>query len=60
VLVITSARPLRANYQAATRAERGRVTDHLVLNHQPGNRTWTAGDVVSDYRVIMRCAESKP
>ena len=59
-LLITSARPLHAAYLAALRAERGRVTDRLVLNHLPGNRSWAAGGIVSDYQVIVRCAESKP
>jgi hypothetical protein len=59
-LSITSARPLRAGYSAAERAERGRVTDQLVLNHLPGERSWSAGSVISDYQVVVRCAESQP
>jgi hypothetical protein len=59
-LLITSARPLQVGYLAAAHAERGRVTDRLVLNHLPGERPWAAGNVISDYQVIVRCAESKP
>ncbi len=55
-LVITSARPLRAGYSAAARAERGRLTDQLVLNHLPGNRPWAAGSIVSDYQVVLTAA----
>lgn len=60
VLLITSARPLRVGYLAALEAERGRATDRLVLNHWPGSRSFNAGDVVSDYEVVVRCAASKP
>lgn len=59
-LLITSARPLRAGYLAAARAERGRVTDYLVLNHLTGDRPWAAGSIISDYQVVVRCVESKP
>lgn len=59
-LMITSARPLRVGYIAAAKAERGRVTDRLVLNQLLGDRSWVAGDVVSDYEVVVRCAKSKP
>jgi hypothetical protein len=59
-LLITSTLPSRAGYQAATRAERGRVTDQLVLNHLPGERSWVTGGIISDYQVVVRCLESKP
>jgi len=59
-LVITSARPLRAGYLAAAGAERGRVTDRLVLNHLPGDHAWVTGRTVSDYQVIVQCVNSKP
>lgn len=59
-LLITAARPLSAGYVAASRAERGRVTDQLVLNQLPGDRVWTTGDVISDYQVVVRGVESKP
>ena len=58
VLVVESERPLRAAYLAAERAERGRVTDQLILNHLPGNRSWAAGETLSDYQAVVRC--SKP
>ena len=58
-LQITSARPLRAGYVAATRAERGRVTDQLILNHLTSDRKWVEGGTISDSRVVVRCAESK-
>ena len=59
-LVITSARPLHVGYAAAAKAERGRVTDRLVLNQILRDRSWAAGDWVSDYEVVVRCAKSKP
>lgn len=58
-LLITSARPLRAGYLAAAHAERGRVTDRLVLNHLPGDRAWAAGSTISDYQVVVRCVANK-
>jgi hypothetical protein len=57
VLVVQSERPLRVSYLAADRAERGRVTDQLALNHLPGDHTWTTGDTLSEYRVVVRCAK---
>ncbi len=52
-LIISSEQPLRAAYLAALRAERGRLTDQLVLNHVAGNRNWRAGETISDYRVVI-------
>ena len=59
VLVVQSEGPLQASCLAADRAERGRVTDQLVLNHLPGDRTWTAGETLSDYQVVVRCVKPK-
>lgn len=59
VLVIESERPLQLSYAAANRAEDGRVTDQLILNHLPTGGTWTRGETLSDYRVTVRCAESE-
>ncbi len=53
-LVMESERPLRVSYLAADRAERGRVTDQLVLNYLTGNRTWSKGETLSDYQVILK------
>lgn len=58
-LVIESEQPLRTAYLAADRAERGRVTDRLVLNYLPGHRTWTAGETLSSYQAVVRCGKSK-
>ncbi len=55
---IVSPQPLRAAYLAAEGAERGRVTDCLILNYLPGNRTWFSGAVISDYQAVIR-AESE-
>ena len=54
---IVSSQPLRAAYLAAEGAERGRVTDRLILNYLPGNRTWVSGAVISDYQAVIRCRE---
>jgi hypothetical protein len=56
VYEVRSERPLRAAYVAADRPERGRVTDKLILNQLPDNRTWAAGETLSDFQVIIRCA----
>jgi len=50
-LEIASAQPIGAAYFAAERAERGRLTDRLVLNYMPGERTWAAGASLSEYQV---------
>jgi len=57
-LSITSTEPLNVGYRAAAQAERGRVTDQLILHYLPGDHTWDAGAVISDYEVVLRCAES--
>lgn len=57
VLRITSDRPLRVRYQAATQPERSRVTDELVLNHLPGPRSWRAGETISEYEVTVSSRE---
>ena len=54
---IVSPQPLRAAYLAAKGAERGRVTDRLILNYLAGNRTWVSGAVISDYQAVIRCRE---
>jgi hypothetical protein len=54
VLVIRSDAPLRAAYRAAEKAERGRVTDQLILNHREGEHPWTAGETLSDFRVTVQ------
>jgi hypothetical protein len=63
-LEITSAQPLQAAYLAAQRPERGRATDRLVLNHLPNTRTWKSGQVISQFRVVIRSmsrsADDKP
>ena len=56
---INSTKPLNVGYRAATHAERGRVTDQLILNHLPREHTWSAGTVISDYKVVVNCTESK-
>jgi len=55
VLEVKSERPLRAAYVASDRAERGRVTDQLILNHWPGTRAWKAGETLSDFQAVIRC-----
>jgi hypothetical protein len=58
-LAVSSERPLRASYFAAERAERGRVTDRLVLNYLPGDRKWETGQTVSEYQVIIQGVNSR-
>ncbi|MDO8543607.1 MAG: hypothetical protein Q7S40_24460 [Opitutaceae bacterium] len=58
VLVIESDLPLRAAYLAAEKPERGRVTDRLVLNHVAGKRAWKTGEVISEFRAVVRSAGS--
>lgn len=55
VLFVQSQQPLRVSYVAADRAERGRVTDQLFLNHLPGNRPWAAGQTLSECQIFVRC-----
>lgn len=57
-LHIAATNPLRVAYFAAREPERGRVTDRLVLNHLPGERNWSAGAVISEYEVTLRCKGS--
>ena len=54
---IVSPQPPRAAYLAARGPERGRVTDRLILNYLPGNRTRVSGAVISDDQVVIRCRE---
>lgn len=56
VLLIEAGQPLRAAYLAAEKAERGRVTDRLVLNYIAGKRAWTAGEVISEFGAEVRSA----
>lgn len=50
-LRIESGEPLNAACLAASEAVRGRVTDQLVLNLLDGNRSWNAGQAISEYHV---------
>lgn len=55
VLRISSPQPLRISYRGASKPERGRATDELILNHLSGERNWRAGETISEYEVTMRC-----
>jgi hypothetical protein len=55
VLRIASDRPLTARYAGADRPARSRVTDELSLNCIEGNRTWTPGQVISEWEATIRC-----
>ena len=54
-LEIVGERPLRAGYRAADKPERGRFTDLLLLNFVPEERAWKAGEVLSEFRAVLRC-----
>jgi hypothetical protein len=53
-LEISSEQPLRAAYLAASKAERGRVTDRLYLHYLAEEKTWKTGEVISEYRATIR------
>jgi len=54
-LRMDSAEPLRVRYVSAEKADRGRVTDYLYLNHLGDEHVWHKGDVISEYEVTVRC-----
>jgi len=55
VLRISSPAPLHVRYIGAAKPDRARVTDELYLNYLEGERAWRAGDVISDFEVVMSC-----
>jgi hypothetical protein len=59
VLLIESERPLHASYLAADRADRGRATDQLILNHLIGDHAWSTGETLSDYQVTVRVVKPR-
>ena len=52
---VRSAQPLHLRYVAATKADRGRATDLLILNSLPGERKWAKGQTISEFEVTVRC-----
>ncbi len=52
-LVVESPAPLRAAYEGAAEVDCGRATDMLYLNHLNGEKSWRAGEVVSQYDVRL-------
>ncbi|HEX5552923.1 MAG TPA: hypothetical protein VFX43_06700 [Chitinophagaceae bacterium] len=51
-----SDKKLHASYSAGTKMVRSRITDHLVLNDIQGERTWSAGQLMSetDYEIKIK------
>lgn len=44
-----------ADVATATQPERGRATDELTLNSH-GARAYRAGEMISEWQAVMRCA----
>lgn len=59
VLRVRSDRPLAVRYVAATKSERGRVTDRLYLNAIAGEHSWRKGEVLSRYEAVVDCIAPK-
>jgi len=57
VLRIRGARPLRIRYVGAVQPSRSRATDLLYLNYVDRERSWRAGQTVSEYEAVV-CVES--
>jgi hypothetical protein len=51
---IVSEKPLRVHYQGAITIEDGRATDRLYLNYLGGQRSWMAGETISEYEATIR------
>jgi hypothetical protein len=54
-LLFHSGNYMNAIYESETAYKRCRITDHLVLNHLTGIRTWKKGEIIStvDYAIII-------
>ncbi len=59
VLRIRGTQPLRVRYAGAARPERSRATDLLYMNCVAGERTWRAGEIVSEYEAVIDVAPSR-
>jgi hypothetical protein len=55
VLRIKARTPLQVRYKAATEYQRSRVTDELSLNCIAGNRSWKAGQTISQWEATVHC-----
>lgn len=55
VLYIRSQKPLRICYFGAAKLEKARATDELYLNYIEGERTWRAGQVISEFEATIDC-----
>lgn len=53
-IVIEAESPLRCAYLGAEKSVRGRATDRLYLNRIDEAREWSAGDVLTRYKAIIR------
>ncbi len=54
-MMIESAQPLSAFYQAAAEPVRSRATDQLWLNYIGEPAEWQPGQVISDWEATIRC-----
>jgi hypothetical protein len=52
---IAGTRPLRLGYLGARKPERSRATDERYLNYHPDERTWRAGQTISEYEATVQC-----
>lgn len=55
VMRISSPRPLKVCYRAASEYVRGRVTDELYLHHLSGMHHFKAGDVIAEWEATVVC-----
>jgi len=53
VLRIRGTQPLRVRYVGAVRPNRSRATDLLYLNYLDGERSWHAGETISEYEATV-------
>lgn len=51
-----SNKTMESSYKSASQYKHSRITDHLILNHLNGERTWEKGQVISqtDYKIIIQ------
>lgn len=59
VLRVRGVQPLRIRYIGAKQPSRSRATDLLYLNYADGQRTWRAGETVSEYAAVLDVAPSR-
>lgn len=52
-LIIQSKEPLSVRYTSITKPERARVTDELSLNYIGQEKTWHAGDIISQFEAVL-------